>query len=36
MSAVVASAMPHLIAAPILLPLLSAALMLLVSERHRR
>jgi len=36
MSVVVASAMPHLIAAPILLPLLSAALMLLVSERHWR
>jgi len=35
MSVVVASAMPHLIAAPILLPLLSAALMLVVSGRRR-
>ncbi|HYP84589.1 monovalent cation/H+ antiporter subunit D [Variovorax sp.] len=28
--------MPHLIAAPILLPLLTAALMLMLEERHRR
>ncbi|WP_442968099.1 monovalent cation/H+ antiporter subunit D [Pseudorhodoferax sp.] len=28
--------MPHLIAAPILLPMLTAALMLLLDERHRR
>ena len=36
MSGVVASTMPHLIAAPILLPLLSAGLILLISEHRRR
>ena len=29
-------AMPHLVAAPILVPMLTAALMLLLQERHRR
>ena len=36
MSGVVASTMPHLIAAPVLLPLLSAGLILLISEHRRR